>query len=186
MPGRVWHGLLDRKNLLDRNGATGRKIRSMNESTSVKAPNSGCSASTIVGAIFAVGIIAKIISRRDEIDWQLVGFIALMCVGLLVFFIPTLVAKSRKHPHLAWIVGANIIFGATGLGWLACLGWALWRPNPQFAIPVRIDSSPATVAAPDNRQTASKLEELLHLKQSGLISEDEYKQKRSDILSRFT
>ena len=45
-------------------------------------------------------------------------------VGILIYFLPALVA-NRRHPHAAAIAVVNLFFGWTLLGWVGCLVWAL-------------------------------------------------------------
>jgi hypothetical protein len=50
-------------------------------------------------------------------------------LGILIFlitlyFVPTFVAKDRKHPNAAPIFILNLFFGWTLLGWVICLAWA--------------------------------------------------------------
>lgn len=55
---------------------------------------------------------------------MIVGIIILLIVS--VFFIPTFIAFIRKH-QFKWIIfGINLIFGATGIGFLAAFAWAVW------------------------------------------------------------
>ncbi|MBM2294361.1 superinfection immunity protein [Sulfitobacter pseudonitzschiae] len=54
---------------------------------------------------------------------------ALKLVGLVVIFwilyvVPTVIAFHRKHPNRWAILVVNVVFGATGLGWLGSLVWA--------------------------------------------------------------
>jgi hypothetical protein len=135
------------------------------------------------GTLCILMAIAALMSLAGKIDWTIPGYIAFFGLALLVFLIPSFVAVSRKHPHWRWIVAANIIFGGTGLGWLACFCWAYWKPNPQFAIPVRIDSGQSSSS--DGRNAALQLDELMRLKQAGLITEEECEEKRAAVLSKF-
>lgn len=47
-----------------------------------------------------------------------------------LFFIPTLIAGSRRAQHYYWILLANVVAGGTGVGWIVVLIWALYdRPR---------------------------------------------------------
>ena len=59
--------------------------------------------------------------------------IALIVVGLAIYFLPALVAKKRRHPHVAAILVVNIFFGWTLLGWVGCLAWSLIQSQPRVA-----------------------------------------------------
>lgn len=53
--------------------------------------------------------------------------LALVPVALLTYFTPVLIAYARHHRY-GWLIGAlNLVIGWTGLGWLACLLWAINR-----------------------------------------------------------
>ncbi|MEI7947212.1 MAG: superinfection immunity protein [bacterium] len=54
--------------------------------------------------------------------------LGLVCIliAFLVFFCPTIIAFNREH-HYKWIIlGINLIFGATGIGYLVAFAWAVW------------------------------------------------------------
>ncbi len=56
-----------------------------------------------------------------------VGFIAL---GL--YFLPMLVAQYREQEHLFGVFALNLVFGWTGIGWLAMLIWAAVYRGPRL------------------------------------------------------
>jgi len=57
--------------------------------------------------------------------------VGLIC--LAVFFLPTIIAFSRNH-HYKWVVFAiNLILGATGVGFLIALVWAVWPQKTALA-----------------------------------------------------
>ena len=43
----------------------------------------------------------------------------------IIYIIPTIVAFKRDHPNKYPILIVNIMFGASLVGWLACLIWAM-------------------------------------------------------------
>ncbi len=49
--------------------------------------------------------------------------------ALPVFFLPVLIAGMRRAQHYWWIALTNLLAGATGIGWLIALVWAL-RDQP--------------------------------------------------------
>lgn len=52
--------------------------------------------------------------------------IILILVFLILFFGPTIIAFKRSH-HYKWIIfGINLIFGATGIGYLVAFAWSVW------------------------------------------------------------
>ena len=51
--------------------------------------------------------------------------------GLVLLFLPTLIARSRNHPNVRAIFLVNLFFGWTFIGWVVSLLWAsAGRPRP--------------------------------------------------------
>ena len=54
---------------------------------------------------------------------DLVALIFAVLFGSLFFFAPTIIARNKRN---AWaIFFCNLFFGATGVGWIVCLIWAI-------------------------------------------------------------
>ena len=53
------------------------------------------------------------------------GFAVIVLVAVVVYFIPSMVAFSRGHRNRWVIFVINLVFGATLLGWVVALVWAL-------------------------------------------------------------
>ncbi|MDT4967404.1 MAG: hypothetical protein QOJ64_2141 [Acidobacteriota bacterium] len=85
------------------------------------------------------------------------------------YFIPTAIAAARRHPNLAAVFAVNFFLGWTFLGFVACVIWALHRS----------DASPPVPAA----GIEESLRTLKKLRSDGLISEQEFEEKRSAVLS---
>ena len=49
--------------------------------------------------------------------------------GLVLLFLPTVVARSRNHPHAGAIFLVNLFFGWTFIGWVVSLLWACARTS---------------------------------------------------------
>jgi hypothetical protein len=56
------------------------------------------------------------------------GMLAGIAFSLALLFLPTLVARSRKHPNMLAIFLVNLLFGWTFIGWMIALVWACTRP----------------------------------------------------------
>ncbi len=54
----------------------------------------------------------------------LAAYGAILCVGLLFYFIPTFVAVMRGHPNTAAIVVVNLLLGWSLIGFAVALAWA--------------------------------------------------------------
>jgi hypothetical protein len=55
----------------------------------------------------------------------MVHFSLLFLIFWALYFIPSIVAYRRGHPQLPLIIGVNLVFGWTVLGWIAVLAWSL-------------------------------------------------------------
>jgi Superinfection immunity protein len=75
------------------------------------------------------------------------GTLAGIAFSLALLFLPTLVAKSRKHPNALPIFLVNLFFGWTFVGWVISLVWACTRP----ALAVFYAPAYPTVMAPAYR-----------------------------------
>lgn len=91
----------------------------------------------------------------------------LWCVA--VYFMPSVVAGTRRHANMLGLFWMNFFLGWTLLGWVAALVWALYRSDAARAV-----STPGVEA---------RLRTLSQLKSDGLISEQEFEEKRSAVLS---
>lgn len=62
------------------------------------------------------------------------------------YFVPSLIAWTRKHRSLPAIIALNILLGWTGLGWIGALVWSLsWPGHDQSqppAAPTQTASEP--------------------------------------------
>jgi hypothetical protein len=58
--------------------------------------------------------------------------LALAPVALLTYFLPVLIGYARHHRYSSLIGALNLVIGWTGLGWLACLLWAINRDIREF------------------------------------------------------
>jgi hypothetical protein len=81
------------------------------------------------------------------------GFVLLViffAIGVVVlYFIPAIVTFKRNHAHCIPILIVDLIFGATVLGWVGSLVWALITPrSADFALPVRMHDSRTSQAPP--------------------------------------
>jgi len=53
-------------------------------------------------------------------------------LALVVYLLPTIIAFRRKH-HYKWVIcGINVVFGFTGIGYLAAFVWAVWPKQTAF------------------------------------------------------
>ena len=65
-----------------------------------------------------------------------------LTLGLVLYFLPTLLAGSRRHSDATGVAVTNLLFGWTVVGWLLCLVWVLREPAhpnlPTYLAPASI------------------------------------------------
>jgi hypothetical protein len=125
-------------------------------------------------------------------------------VGLTICLIPAVIAFRRGHPNRWVILVVCIVFGATGIGWLVALIWALQivhLPSEAggtaggqsglnvFANDVKrvaIDAKDSGAApSPAEGTTTSRiaeLEKLIKLREGGFVTAVEYDRLKRELL----
>jgi Superinfection immunity protein len=58
-----------------------------------------------------------------------IGLVGLLPLAIAVYLLPTIIAFKVRHHYAGWLALINIVFGATGLGWLGIFVWALTGPR---------------------------------------------------------
>lgn len=66
--------------------------------------------------IFALIFLGIIIGITFNIAW--------LAFGLVMYFVPTIIAAYRKHSQTLWIFLINLFFGWSIAGWIIPLLWA--------------------------------------------------------------
>lgn len=66
-------------------------------------------------------------------DMPVVMFAATVVAGLLLYFLPTLVANWRDVPKVSFISVTNLVLGWTVVGWVVALFMALGGERGQAA-----------------------------------------------------
>lgn len=56
---------------------------------------------------------------------ETIGIVVIVATGVLIYFVPSVVALVRDHPKYTPIVVVNFLLGWTLLGWVAALAMAL-------------------------------------------------------------
>ena len=123
----------------------------------------------------------------DDIDTPLI--IALLLLGLVIYFWPSRVAFSKNHPFKNIILIVNLFFGWTFLVWVGLLIYVYFPARKTILDPI-IDPS-GTMSAKEygkrinNLKTHSNknrtLKELYELKRMGAITEEEFKLERNKL-----
>ena len=105
-----------------------------------------------------------------------------------VYFLPSILAASKGHPHAPTLFLVNILSGWTIVGWLACLVWAASLPGePKPYTPLIRKTVRQTVTSSATPEaSAQALEALVMQRYQGQITEAEYLSGRQLILAQWS
>ncbi len=103
------------------------------------------------------------------------SFISLGVCAIL-YLLPAINAKSRKHPSTGAIFLLNIFLGWTVIGWLVALIWSA------TATSTHVTATANSIGTTTGEDKYQKLERLGGLKEKGLITAAEYESEKSKIL----
>lgn len=96
--------------------------------------------------------------------WQLLIILILLPLA----FLPTIISIRKNHPYKIPIILINVLGGLFwGVGWLVALIWCFIVPEKKTTISGSI---------------ADEIEKLHSLKEKGVISEDEFNSKKSELM----
>ena len=119
-----------------------------------------------------------------------IGFVIfLILIGLAAYFIPAFVAKGKENSVAIFFL--NLFLGWTLLGWVGALIWACVTPRKgiiQKKIDIAVTNAPApeTSSTPEPKQehtsVADELLKLAQLKDSGVLSEEEFNAQKAKLL----
>jgi len=139
----------------------------------------------------------------------LIGMLISAAIAGFIYIIPTLVAFHRNHPNRWLILAINVAFGATIIGWIGPLVWALNvahrsnEPNGShggesglniFINDIkRVALEPAIAAQPPSLNprpseagnSIVELERLARLYAVGHLTEAEYTRLKTAVLERL-
>ncbi len=91
----------------------------------------------------------------------------MLLIFLPLYFLPTILALHKKHPHKLPIILINVFGGFIGgLGWIVSLVWGFIMPKE------------------NNAPLLSELEKLHELKEAGALTQEEFdlqKKRASNI-----
>ena len=100
--------------------------------------------------------------------------IALIIIVFIIYFIPSIIAiYFREHPSQTAIFVVNLFLGWSLLGWVVALAWSLTNPTKEI-----INNQPPQSAADEIQKLAS-------LKEQGLLTDEEFTNKKSEILKNI-
>lgn len=76
-------------------------------------------------------------SRYAMLALEEVETVAAVTISLFLYFVPTVIAVSRRAPSAVSVFGVNLLLGWTGIGWLVALFMSVGsdersKPGPMF------------------------------------------------------
>lgn len=104
---------------------------------------------------------------------SLVNILLLIYLGLVIYFIPSLIAYRKNHANINQIFILNLLLGWIFIGWVIALIWAYKKPEEKN------ESSKEEKSA----NLSTDLQEIKHLLDQKLITEEEFIVLKNKILS---
>ena len=105
------------------------------------------------------------------------GGTVFLIIAFLLYFLPAVIA--RKKPNASSVFVINLFLGWTLIGWVVALAMAVADPKPSVIVQT---PSPSPTSQPQNRSVSDRLAELERLRESGVVSQEEYEAKRQDLV----
>ena len=90
-----------------------------------------------------------------------IAIVTVVVLILMIYFLPSVIARVRKHSFKWAIFFLNLFMGFTGFGWVAAFVWAF--TNNTITIKPTI---------------AEELKELVQLNEQGIITKEEFEMKK--------
>ncbi|AIR90527.1 superinfection immunity protein [Pseudomonas cremoricolorata] len=103
------------------------------------------------------------------LDTGTAGALMLGIMGFVIYFLPTINAKSRKHPNRGSIFALNLFLGWTLIGWVAAVVWSASSINKD------VKQMPGSSKYKD-------LDRLVSMKERGHITDDEFEIEKKKLL----
>ncbi len=123
---------------------------------------------------------------RDSVAGFMFFALIFTSVTFFISFIPMIIAYVRKHPKRQFI--AIISFIVPPLGFIIALIWALTDTDPENQWFSNLFSSRKKEPDDTPRPDPQLLKALFHLDslyRQGILTEEEYKEKRAEIIKRL-
>jgi hypothetical protein len=107
---------------------------------------------------------------------------------LVLYFLPSFIALSRKKNNRTAIILLNFFLGWTFIGWIVSLVWACTTNNESQTIVVNNNSyskeeNDTDLQKNDFDEKLNSLQKLKDLLDSGVLSKEEFEQQKSKILT---
>lgn len=129
----------------------------------------------------------KSLSNYTPSEW--VGLLTLLGFIFFVYMLPTVIALCSRHPSSIGIGLLNLTLGWSGIVWVATFIWAFIKPAKSVTVIHQTYTTPLNSAGPPPIPSIppaeAELASLQRLKESELISDQEFASRRARILERF-
>ncbi len=159
-------------------------------------------------AMLGSGVIAAVLSLAsmgiwydtfgDRFMWWRVSLIMLIAVLYKIYMYPAIMARRTEQAAAVAIYWLNLLLGWTGILWLVLLIWgSTGRGFGSSKVDIKIDASALQNAGipignayiPPQPQPEKSMidsfEELKKLHEMGMLTDDEFEQKRREFVSRL-
>lgn len=143
-------------------------------------------------ALLGMFLILSKLVFGNGVDWMIILLIAIMTLALFkrVYLYPSILARRTAHTAATVIFILNIAFGFTGIMWLILTIWASSGGNNKTVVTLNPDGTNVTVnniSKPEKQSESmqTKFEELKKLHEIGMVSDEEFEQKRKEFISRL-
>lgn len=115
----------------------------------------------------------------------------ILVFGVIIYFVPTIVAGFRDHHSQAPIFALNLFLGWSVLGWVGALVWSLTatRTDVSFGRLIgerHVVQPPSAEPALPVNSISEEIERLYALKEKGALSEEEYQRTKANLLEAKT
>jgi hypothetical protein len=64
-------------------------------------------------------------ASNGDVAVKLVAMLLALAILVPLYFLPAIIGRKRQVTHSGWLFVVNLLFGASGVGWLVCLLWAV-------------------------------------------------------------
>ncbi|RYJ38556.1 putative Immunity protein [Flavobacterium anhuiense] len=118
-----------------------------------------------------------------------IGATEFLVIGIpfiVIYFLPSIIALSRKKNNGAAIIMLNFFLGWTFIGWIASLIWACTTDRETQTIVVNNTPFPKEENSSTQKnefdEKLNSLQKLKNLLDSGVLSQEEFEQQKSKLL----
>ncbi|MGP2490709.1 superinfection immunity protein [Mesorhizobium sp. PUT5] len=151
--------------------------------------------------LVSLAVLTPAAAQDDDVVATVLGFLLVLVILGVVYFLPTIIAFHRQHPNRWVILILNVVLGGTIIVWLGCLVWAFkavhLTDDPSGSHGgesglnivandvkrVRLEALPPPLPPPpDNTDLIGRLERLKRLLDDGAIDAAQFRRMRNKII----